>query len=52
MVIFLYVGDNLHVMSNPVFWGKSEKHFKMWPAKNFNQDAKCKHRFALYYMSL
>ena len=33
------VGDNLHEMSNPVFWEKLE-YFNMLSAKNFTQNAK------------
>ena len=33
-------GDNLHEMSNPVFWEKQEKYFKMLSAENFTQSAK------------
>ena len=33
-------GDNLHEMSNPVFLGKKEKHFKMSSAEIFTQSAK------------
>ena len=29
------IGDNLHEMSNPVFWGKQEKYFSMSSAENF-----------------
>ena len=32
--------DNLHEMSNPVFWEKQEKYFKMSSAQNFAQSAK------------
>ena len=32
-------GDNLHEMSNPVFWEKQEKYFKMLSAENFTQSA-------------
>ena len=35
------LGDNLHEMSNPVFWEKKEKYFKMSSAANFTQSAKC-----------
>ena len=35
------IGDNLHEMSNPVFWEKLEKYFKMMSAENFSQCAKC-----------
>ena len=34
------LGDNLHEMSNPVFWEKYEKYFKMPSAENFTQSAK------------
>ena len=34
------LGDNLHEMSSPVFWEKSEKYFKMSSAENFTQTAK------------
>ena len=30
------IGDNLHEMSNPVFW---EKYFKMLSTENFTQSA-------------
>ena len=30
------IGDNLHEMSNPVYWGK---YFKMLSAENFIQSA-------------
>ena len=33
-------GDNLHEMSNPVFWEKQKKYFKMLSAENFTQSAK------------
>ena len=33
-------GDNLHEMSNPVFWGKKDKYFKLLSAENFTQSAK------------
>ena len=33
--------DNLHEMSNPVFWQKEEKYFKILSAENFTQHAKC-----------
>ena len=33
-------GDNLHEKSNPVFWEKQEKYFKMLSAENFTQSAK------------
>ena len=33
-------GGNLHEMSNPVFWEKQEKYFKMSSAEFFTQDAK------------
>ena len=38
-VLYVYVssGDNLHEMSDPVFWGK---YFKMLSAENFIQSAK------------
>ena len=34
------LGDNLHEMSNPVFWEKYKKYFKMSSAENFTQSAK------------
>ena len=34
------IGDNLHEMSNPVFWKKQEKYFKMLSGENFAQSAK------------
>ena len=34
------LGDNLHEMSNSVFWEKYEKYFKMLSAENFTQSAK------------
>ena len=34
------LGDNLHEMSNPVFWEKYGKYFKMSSAENFTQSAK------------
>ena len=34
------LGDSLHEMSNPVFWEKYEKYFKMSYAENFTQSAK------------
>ena len=34
------LGDNLHEMSNSVFWEKYEKYFKMSSAENFTQSAK------------
>ena len=34
------IGDNLHEMSNLVFWEKLEKYFKMSSAENFTQSAK------------
>ena len=33
----VYTGDNLHEMSNPVFWEKEEKYFSMSSAENFTQ---------------
>ena len=36
----IFSGDNLHEMSEPVFWEKLEKYFKMF-AKNFTKPAKC-----------
>ena len=34
-------GDNLHEMSNPVFWKKKKKkYFSMSSAENFTQNAK------------
>ena len=33
-------GENLHEMSNPVFWKKLEKYFKMSSAEIFTQRAK------------
>ena len=33
-------GDNLHEMSNPVFWERQEKYFNMSSAENFSQSAK------------
>ena len=33
-------GDNLHEMSNPVFWEKKEKYFIMSFAENFTQSTK------------
>ena len=32
------LGDNLHEMSDPIFW---EKYFKMSSAEIFTQHAKC-----------
>ena len=35
-------GDNLHEMSNSIFWEKKEEnHFKMSSAENFTQHAEC-----------
>ena len=36
----VYNGDNLHEMSNPVFWEKIRKYFNMSSTKNFTQSAK------------
>ena len=33
------IGDNMHEMSKPVFWEKSEKYFKM-SAEFFSQSVK------------
>ena len=33
-------GDNLHGMSNPVFWEKYEKYFRLSSAEIFTQNAK------------
>ena len=33
-------GDNLHEMSNPIFWKKKKKYFKILSAWNFTQSAK------------
>ena len=33
-------GDNLHGMSNYVFWGEKEKYFKLSSAENFPESAK------------
>ena len=30
-------GDSLHEISNPIFWEKWEKHFKMFSAEIFTQ---------------
>ena len=35
------LGDNLHEMSNPVFWENKKKYFKMLFAESFTQSAKC-----------
>ena len=35
------IGDNLHEMSNSVFWEKLEKYFSMPSAENFTQGTKC-----------
>ena len=34
-------GDNLHEMSNPVFWENKEKYFHMFSAQTFTQSVKC-----------
>ena len=34
------IGDNLHEMSKPIFWGKKEIYFDMSSAENFTQSAK------------
>ena len=34
------IKDNLHKMSNPVFWEKRDKYLKMLSAENFTQSAK------------
>ena len=34
-------GDNLHEMSNPVFWEKQEKYFKLSSAEIYTQHAMC-----------
>ena len=39
MQIISSLGDNLHVLSYPVFWEKYEKYFKMSSAENFTQSA-------------
>ena len=36
----IYTGENLHEMSNSVFWEKKEKYFNMSSAENFIQSAK------------
>ena len=36
----LMIGDNLHKMSNPVFWEKIRKYFKMSSAEIFTERAK------------
>ena len=33
------ISNSLHEMSNHVFWGKSEKYFKMLTVENFTQHA-------------
>ena len=35
------IEDNLHEMSNPIFWKKEEKYFNMSSADNFTQSSKC-----------
>ena len=35
----MQIGDNLHEMSNPVFWEQIRKTFKMPVAENFTQSA-------------
>ena len=35
------LGDNLHEVSNPVFWEKWEKYFKVLCAESCIQSAKC-----------
>ena len=34
------IGDNLHEMSNHVFWEKLEKYYKMLSVENFTRSAK------------
>ena len=34
------IGDNLHEMSNPVFWENKKKYFQMSSAEKFIQNAK------------
>ena len=34
-------GDNLHEMSNLIFWDKQEKYFKMSSAEIITQHAQC-----------
>ena len=34
------IGNNLHEMSNPVFWERQEKYFNMLSAESFTQSAK------------
>ena len=33
------IGDNLHEVSNPVFWEMEEKYFKMSYAEKFTQSS-------------
>ena len=35
------IGENLYEMSNPVFWEKQEKYFKISSDEMFTQGAKC-----------
>ena len=39
-------GDTLHEMSNPVFWEKQEKYFKMLSSEIFTQHA-CYKEFSI-----
>ena len=34
------IGDSFHEISNPVFWEKQKKYFKMSSAENFTKRAK------------
>ena len=36
----VFIGDNLHEMSEPVFWEKYEKYFNISSVENFIQRAK------------
>ena len=40
-MLIVSIGDNLHEMSNPLFWEKKETYFKISSAEIFTQHAKC-----------
>ena len=40
-MLIVSIGDNLHEISNPVFWESKKSIVKLSSAKNFTQGAKC-----------